>query len=41
MYNNYHRAGATAGDDNAGLWRLDGSGAPPTELLDYKVRAYS
>ncbi|KAL1519482.1 hypothetical protein AB1Y20_023000 [Prymnesium parvum] len=37
MYNNYHRAGVTAGVDNAGLYRLRADGR--TEMiLDYKFR---
>lgn len=36
MYNNYHRAGVTAGDDIAGLYRLGRDGFE--EVLDYKFR---
>jgi len=35
-YNNFHRAGVTAGDDNAGLYRLGASGLE--EILDYRFR---
>lgn len=36
MYNNFHRAGATAGEDVAGLYRLGAHGFE--EILDYKFR---
>eukprot|EP00980_Cylindrotheca_fusiformis_P012115 scaffold2927_cov143-Cylindrotheca_fusiformis.AAC.5 len=38
MYNNYHRAGATAGENNAGLFRLDGATMEYEEILDYRFR---
>ncbi|GFH48107.1 hypothetical protein CTEN210_04583 [Chaetoceros tenuissimus] len=37
MYNNYHRAGASAGENNAGLYRLN-SKLEVESLLDYKYR---
>lgn len=37
MYNNYHRAGASAGENNAGLYRLN-SRLQVESLLDYKYR---
>jgi triosephosphate isomerase len=37
MYNNYHRAGSSAGDNNAGLYRLN-SKLELESLLDYKYR---
>ena len=36
MYNLYHRAGASGGDDNAGLYRLQGGAL--SEVLDYSFR---
>ena len=39
MYNNYHRAGASGGDDNAGLYQISGADARSiTEILDYRFR---
>jgi triosephosphate isomerase len=38
MYNNYHRAGASAGENNAGLFRLDGTTMEYEEILDYRFR---
>jgi triosephosphate isomerase len=37
MYNNYHRAGASAGENNAGLYRLNEK-LELESLLDYKYR---
>lgn len=37
MYNNYHRAGASAGQNNAGLYRLNEK-LELESLLDYKYR---
>ena len=37
MYNNYHRAGASQGEDNSGLYRF-GADFDYEELLDYKFR---
>ncbi len=37
MYNNYHRDGASAGENNAGLYRLN-SDLEIESLLDYKYR---
>jgi len=37
MYNNYHRAGSSAGENNAGLYRLN-SKLELESLLDYKYR---
>lgn len=37
MYNNYHREGASAGENNAGLYRLN-SKLEIESLLDYKYR---
>merc|ERR1712232_815431 len=37
MYNNYHRAGASAGENNAGLYRLNEK-LEVESLLDYKYR---
>ena len=37
MYNNYHRAGASAGENNAGLYRLNNK-LEVESLLDYKYR---
>jgi len=37
MYNNYHRAGASAGENNAGLYRLNEK-LEIESLLDYKYR---
>ena len=37
MYNNYHRAGASQGEDNSGLYRF-GADFEYEELLDYKFR---
>lgn len=37
MYNNYHRSGSSAGENNAGLYRLN-SKLEVESLLDYKYR---
>lgn len=37
MYNNYHRAGASAGENNAGLFRLNGN-LQYEKILDYDFR---
>jgi triosephosphate isomerase len=37
MYNNYHRAGASAGENNAGLYRLNEK-LEVESLMDYKYR---
>ena len=37
MYNNYHRLGASAGENNAGLYRM-GPDLEIEEILDYKYR---
>lgn len=38
MYNQYHRAGATEGDNNAGLYRLNSQTLKWEEILQYKFR---
>lgn len=38
MYNNYHRVGASAGENNAGLFRLDAATMQYEEILDYRFR---
>ena len=38
MYNQYHRAGATEGSNNAGLFRLSASSLEWEEILDYRFR---
>jgi len=37
MYNNYHRQGASVGENNAGLYRM-GPDLVPKEILDYRFR---
>jgi len=37
MYNNYHREGVSAGENNAGIYRLN-SKLEVEQLLDYKYR---
>lgn len=38
MYNNYHRAGATGGDDNAGLYQISKDRGVAESGLDYRFR---
>mmetsp|Transcript_14104 Transcript_14104/g.29674 ORF Transcript_14104/g.29674 Transcript_14104/m.29674 type:complete len:787 (+) Transcript_14104:228-2588(+) len=38
MYNQYHRSGASEGENNAGLYRLNSQTLEWQEILDYKFR---
>ena len=40
MYNQYHRSGPTEGENNAGLYRLNGQTLEWTEILDYSECLY-